>query len=1759
MVVDRELRRLLECALLPEPTASAGSLRDATRPQRVPAREILAKLRAVSGQPDVNLAELLVLAAEAAIYQRDFGTAQHAVDCFLHDCHAKNQFYCRAQLVRALCASHAAAGSTGASRLRQVLDALHFVLLVLPIACDAHRRPYYDFLVYNASVTYWQIARQLMKRATWQFLAPSLAKVLDALRAVGERDGLWVARLQLALVSALLDAKQLAEAAKAVNELVDVHLTPLMSNRGDPTASSGSGEELKTLFDAALRAQVHVGSMKDAECQKIIPTVKKSPLVATSKRASLLVKLQCVKSGSIATTPDVAYSEIFQEATGFSAFSAAATSDDALARFLDTIDAKSVEAVDADVVVEMGIHAVNARELRIASSCDLVLLRKGKSLAPRCRVLHQVLKAMLLVAAPPRTHIWTDSKAKREGLLLATRVEAVKAAERAILAAKRQDDPELVESVCIHAWNLSLPLLQPHLRGQLSRVFNLSIGALEEMDSLLLELRARLLLENSKLEVSSEFLSKAYASVSKALALDYSVSAMQAKTLDELRKQESKMTTRPVDIHLMHLKKKLAWKLDMEESVDDGGAPEDRVHALVEQARESKDSAAVRTTLTRASELLVALVEQKTPPERLVVTWLGVCKVLKDKLGDCSTAEQFATRGLETFFSVGLSSSPATTEAVAYELSPESSMRTEKSLVVLELDFRSLLVEILAARLKSRSKQIEAAKRQLESVHHHHSRRAPTRQQHIDDVIELAALKLLPGESAMLGVQQQHRLLEIASHDRTNAEAIEARANGIENELEEMKRELLGHLAASLAVAGRLGWQFTLENTCVYLWNYHFHLFRMLAAPTAYTALDAFPGADGELLAAVHLMRFAELKTRAQLAQNVKEVTLGDSAPAFLKAAAYLEALESSTAQQQAVSAAGQSYFQKAVTLWQSVASEMVAPLMSGAPDTATSLTMEEVQHQLEIFTELWARVSHGALRLQQHRFVIEAVLALGAGESTPRKLVLAALQHLARAVEYGDHAKTASLVAKASEVVWNAALMVLTSIQRSGSNEYDTADVKLVIEILRKVVVLLGRVCEAASEWSEASGICEDALASKVAASIPARSLNEIRTAAAISAAKLGKSFVGGGAAGAGAGAGGREKRKAEEQNPILKAKILKKIAFSSANDPLTQLKTLASAHAELEGRPEEQAKLIRVFVMRAMVAASFLERWEFVENALHCVQRAWEGVISLVNTADLKQRFATVTRASELDFDAWKCFEKPRHSVPESSEEWVAFYLQFAKELAAETSSAAISECEMTFYAYDANSKRNIVENPPYQLSLLFLEQQSAAFKRMSVAAPPETILASLPPHCRILSLQLSPDKCFLYCALVGSSEKQYALARMECTVLFVSMDSLAALGLSSANDKLEREFSAIIVDTTELFAPLFGHSTLQAVLQSEIPGVALTLLLDRDLEFLPVEALPTFEKADSIARDFSLHVLFQRLQAQKTQPFKRDDMRFIVDPYQEDPGLDSQTMESVLQQHVKRPGAAFSNWTEAVEHGQAPTPIDWQHALLNRRGGGLFFLGANRVLGSSVSPSDLLAMSPALNCHFVCLLDRAENTASARRQSKVDSDKPECQLVIERDAYANAMLWSLAGVNVLVLNQWATTFNGNRRLANGLLSKLAKGFSVGKGLKKYGELVTPSGIVFTAPPSNASSAVASASSLPPASSSTSSTVLLSPADASAAAISAAASIASKFHQTNAKPTSSDAGTKSGGKQRLKSRIRFNTVVYGLAHLVLKSSDAT
>lgn len=99
MASECEVRLLLEHARLPESESPEGGKSDAgSQVSRVPARDIYARVLLICQQTAVpglggglNIGELLVRTAEAAIQQRDFDMALESADRFSCECSTRNQ------------------------------------------------------------------------------------------------------------------------------------------------------------------------------------------------------------------------------------------------------------------------------------------------------------------------------------------------------------------------------------------------------------------------------------------------------------------------------------------------------------------------------------------------------------------------------------------------------------------------------------------------------------------------------------------------------------------------------------------------------------------------------------------------------------------------------------------------------------------------------------------------------------------------------------------------------------------------------------------------------------------------------------------------------------------------------------------------------------------------------------------------------------------------------------------------------------------------------------------------------------------------------------------------------------------------------------------------------------------------------------------------------------------------------------------------------------------------------------------------------------------------------------------------------------------------------------------------------------------------------------------------------------------------------------------------------------------------------------
>uniref|UniRef100_A0A8C3ELL1 Uncharacterized protein n=1 Tax=Corvus moneduloides TaxID=1196302 RepID=A0A8C3ELL1_CORMO len=87
-----------------------------------------------------------------------------------------------------------------------------FVLFFMKaIDFASHDRRYF-FLIYNASVLYWQLVRPFLKPGFRYCLIPSLSQIVTALNQIEEQDREWRAELMINLLECFLDASELEEA-----------------------------------------------------------------------------------------------------------------------------------------------------------------------------------------------------------------------------------------------------------------------------------------------------------------------------------------------------------------------------------------------------------------------------------------------------------------------------------------------------------------------------------------------------------------------------------------------------------------------------------------------------------------------------------------------------------------------------------------------------------------------------------------------------------------------------------------------------------------------------------------------------------------------------------------------------------------------------------------------------------------------------------------------------------------------------------------------------------------------------------------------------------------------------------------------------------------------------------------------------------------------------------------------------------------------------------------------------------------------------------------------------------------------------------------------------------------------------------------------------------------------------------------------------------------------------------------------------------
>ncbi|KAF6107967.1 cilia and flagella associated protein 46 [Phyllostomus discolor] len=410
--------------------------------------------------------DLFVLCAEQALKMGQPEVSEDCIQMYFKVKGPVTQFLGRAHLCRAqLCAPKSTDNLEEFENcVTQYMKAISF----------AKGEPRYYFLVFNASVLYWQMARPFLKPGYHHHLIPSLSQIVSALNQTQDEDEDWQAELMLELLECYLQAGKREEAAE-------------FCTTAAPFVKAHAPHRYRQVFAAMVRHGL-VGEQQLKEERKssigLSVTFLISQLQGKLDKNDLPEDADKVLKG--------AYKQLGQ---------------------YNPQRVPEIAEEKALLLFELAHLALTLKSEDVSSSC-LADLKKmagkdpGKLIETEC--LECELEALRL-----ESKVKTYTRAAVETQLgIVQRLDAV--LQRAI----GLGDPQVIHVVCTAQWNLCLPLLQHNLRQRLRQPLTRIAEILEKVDSLEVLLRCQVHRELAHIEEDEDRLEPAMQHLTKAMQLD---------------------------------------------------------------------------------------------------------------------------------------------------------------------------------------------------------------------------------------------------------------------------------------------------------------------------------------------------------------------------------------------------------------------------------------------------------------------------------------------------------------------------------------------------------------------------------------------------------------------------------------------------------------------------------------------------------------------------------------------------------------------------------------------------------------------------------------------------------------------------------------------------------------------------------------------------------------------------------------------------------------------------------------------------------------------------------------------------------------------------------------------------------------------------------------------------------------------------------------------------------------------------------------
>ena len=136
-------------------------------------------------------AESVIMLAEKAFDSGHHEVARKVIENFLRRSPQKDQHFCRANNLLGLILNQESKKSSGTESIQKGKNALSQMIIAVDIATAAENASRYDFVLYNTSVSSWQIIRPFMRVGRAKSFTTEVCRISSALEKSEDPDIDW--------------------------------------------------------------------------------------------------------------------------------------------------------------------------------------------------------------------------------------------------------------------------------------------------------------------------------------------------------------------------------------------------------------------------------------------------------------------------------------------------------------------------------------------------------------------------------------------------------------------------------------------------------------------------------------------------------------------------------------------------------------------------------------------------------------------------------------------------------------------------------------------------------------------------------------------------------------------------------------------------------------------------------------------------------------------------------------------------------------------------------------------------------------------------------------------------------------------------------------------------------------------------------------------------------------------------------------------------------------------------------------------------------------------------------------------------------------------------------------------------------------------------------------------------------------------------------------------------------------------------------